>query len=88
MIEKLKNRVAKLEQNGGMTGTGYTLPGGAHSRIRNRDILDAMSEAIEGKQTLRATILLRAESSSDGSHLHELCQALAAGPIETETSTN
>lgn len=87
MYNTMKNRLARLESGAGMGGTDYALPNGAHSRIRHRDVLDAMGEAIEGANTVRAQVMLNAISASDGSRLHELCQALVNGPAPASTET-
>ena len=87
MIGNLKGRVERLEKGAGMNGVDYVLPNGAHARIKNRDVLAAAREAIFGPRSIRANILLRAESASDGSRLHELCQALAAGPVKSNPAT-
>jgi hypothetical protein len=49
--------------------------------MRRRELLPAISEAIHGAASRRGMILLNATSASDGSQLHHLSQALAAGGV-------
>lgn len=79
----LRNRVTRLERRTGATQVTFILEGGARAGIRRRDLLDAMTEAIEGKPTFRAKTMLHAVSASDGSKLHELARSLALGPALT-----
>lgn len=74
----LRRRLAKLEQGHG--DVIFELPNGAARVLRRPWLLQALHEAITGVGTWQARAMLTAVSVNDGSHLHELAQALAAGP--------
>lgn len=80
MIENLQRRVQALERKSG-GDVIFTAGDGSQAGIRTAELLDSLNEALTGKRTRRAGILLNARKASDGSRLHELAQALAAGPV-------
>jgi hypothetical protein len=82
----LRNRVERLEQKTGATEVRFLLGDGVRSGIKRRELLDALSEAINGQDTFRARVLLNARGASDGNKLFELAQALHAGPVERNTA--
>ncbi len=87
MIEKLKNRIERLESNARMGEVEFTLENGARARIRSRKLLDAARSALfDESPTFAGNTLLHATSASDGSRIHELCRALAAGPVKRNAS--
>lgn len=79
MITNLKRRVAKLER---LTNIDlvYELPNGSVRGMHRSWLLDAMHYALTGVDHWLGHVLLTAVSVNDGSHIHELVQALAAGP--------
>ena len=58
----------------------FDLSNGAARALRQSWLLQALHEAITGVETWQARVMLTAVRASDGSRLHELAQALAAGP--------
>ena len=80
---EVENRIGRLETGARLGEVEYTFPGGAHARLSRSDQVSALHEAVDGVKTWRASVLLNAVSCSDGSHLHDLAAALAAGPVLT-----
>jgi hypothetical protein len=74
----LRRRLAKLEQGHG--DVIFELPNGAARVLRRSWLLRALDEAITGGDTWQARAMLTAVSVTGGGRLHELAQALAAGP--------
>lgn len=81
-------RLTRLESDAHMGDAEFTLEGGARASVKQRELLDAVHEAAFGESTFRARVLLNAVSAKDGSQIHSLCQALAAGPIKNPKETN
>jgi hypothetical protein len=81
MATNFKHRVSRLETSSGFGEVRFLLRNGQRVGIPGKQILAACNEAIDGGGTRRAQILLNAERASDGSTLHNLCQAIAAGPV-------
>lgn len=73
-----RRRLAKLEQGHG--DVIFELSNGAHRVLRSSWLVRALYEAIDGVDTWQARAMLTAVSVSGGGRLHELAQALAAGP--------
>jgi hypothetical protein len=89
MNRNLQGRVERLESDARMGDSEFTLEGGARAAVKMRELPDAIFEAVTNQKTFRASVLLHATSAKDGSQIHSLCQALAAGPIKKkETSPN
>lgn len=63
----------------------FLLEGGARASIKLRELPDALHEAVTDQNTFRARVLLNAVAARDGSHLHELAQAMHAGPVPALT---
>ena len=78
MIRDLRRRIAKLEQGHG--DVIIDLSDGSARVLRRSWLLQALHEAITGLGTWQARAMLNAVAVNDGSRLHELAQALAAGP--------
>lgn len=81
MIGSLKRRIAALEARRG-SEVAFLLADGTTATMRSREELPALLEAIDGRDSPRARVMLRAVSSAH-SNLFSLAQALAAGPVET-----
>jgi L-aminopeptidase/D-esterase-like protein len=79
-FDGLKRRIERLEQASGGDVT-FTLSNGTTSAIRRSGILDAVIAAVRGKDSAETSILRSAVRASDGSRLHEMVQAMAAGPV-------
>lgn len=75
----IKLRLDALERRDG--DVIFTMADGTREPLRRKSLLAAIDHAIAGVRTRGANILLRARKANDGSHLHEMCQALAAGPV-------
>jgi hypothetical protein len=73
-------RLNRLESGAGFGEVLFRLRNGQRAGIRKKELLSAVSEAVEGVHSRRAMVLLNAEHSSNG-QLHHLAQALAAGPV-------
>jgi hypothetical protein len=76
-----KQRVSRLEVASGFGEVVFRLRNGARASIRRKELLRAVSEAVDGFHSRRAQVLLNAEKASDGNQLHHLAQALASGPV-------
>lgn len=81
MATSFEQRVTRLETAGGFGEVVFRLRNGGRAGIRRKEILSACNEAIDGAGSRRAQVLLNAESSSDGSQLHCMVQAIASGPV-------
>jgi hypothetical protein len=77
----LKQRILRLEAGAGFGEVVFLLANRSRAGIRRKELLDAVSEAVDGTITRRAQILLSATRAVDGSQLHTMVQALAAGPV-------
>ena len=87
MIEKLKNRIERLESNARMGEVQFLLENGARAGVRSRNLLDALRSALfDPSPNFGGNVLLHAASASDGSRIHELVRALAAGPVKRNSS--
>jgi len=80
MIAAMRRRLAALEARRG-SEVGFLLPDGTTATMRSREELVALWEAVDGRDSPRARVMLRAVSSAH-SNLFSLAQALA-GPRET-----
>jgi hypothetical protein len=81
MRRDFDRRLRKLEAASGCAEVRFRLRSGQLAGIKRRELLTAISEAIDGAVTRRAQVLLNAEACSDGSQLHSLVKALAAGGV-------
>lgn len=75
----VEQRLRKLETGGRKGFTGYRLPDGQWRYIRTTTVLDACREAMDGKETPRARLMLTATSATDG-RMHEVVQAVCHEP--------
>ncbi len=74
----LSNRLKKLQKNSGVGQVKYLLSNGEIATIRRDEQLDAFTEAIHGKGTRRAFVMLSAKAIDDAGRngkLHILAQA-------------
>lgn len=78
--DDLRRRVERLEKSDGGDVT-FTMADGSKGSIRRKQILDAVTAATRGEESTRANLLRHAVSASDGSRLHEVVQAMEAGPV-------
>jgi hypothetical protein len=78
---RFEKRVSRLESSAGFAEAVFRLRSVSRAGIRRKELLTALSEAIDGAGTQRAQILLNAESAIGGGQLHTMCQAIAAGPV-------
>ena len=83
----LKNRVRRLEVNGRCGEVTFEMEDGTQAALHGWEVVSALADAVQGRQTPRATILTHAVTAGDGSHLHELVRALMAGPVVTTDVT-
>lgn len=74
-------RVAEMEREYGVGEVIFTLDDGTKAGMRRKEFLVAVDEGITGKNTRRANLLCRAVKASNGSRMHEIVQALRAGPV-------
>jgi len=79
-LSNLQRRLAALEgiQGGDVI---FTLIDNTRAGIRPKRLLESLLDAIDKRDTPGARIMLRAKRASDGSRLHEVAQALRAGPV-------
>lgn len=80
-MRNFSDRLKRLETASGFGEVVFRLGNGSRAAIRCKEILFAVSEAIDGRRSRRAQIMLNATRASDGSHLHEMAQAIATGPV-------
>ncbi len=82
---EVERRVDMLEAGARAGTVEYTLANASRLRVRNG--CEALHDLVVNKRPSHtAQLLLNAVSASDGSHLHELYQAIYAGPVKrTET---
>jgi len=88
MITNLRNRLQRLESNGRMGEIELTLENNARVSIRRRRLLDVVHDALfASDKGLEGSAMLRTVRMSDQSHIHQLVQALHAGPKESPRNT-
>jgi hypothetical protein len=75
-----EKRLRRIEAGAGYAEVFFVLAG-QRAGIPRKQILAACNEAVSGVHSRRASVLLNAERASDGSQLHVLAQAIAAGPV-------
>ena len=77
----LRRRLVSLEKELAIAVDVYVLRSGERKTLRSNERLAAFLDALHGRPTERARLMLEAVSTSGGDRLFELCQALAAGPV-------
>ncbi|HTX42887.1 MAG TPA: hypothetical protein VMD25_13710 [Acidobacteriaceae bacterium] len=77
----MRRRLAALEARRG-SEVAFLLADGTTATMRSREQLTALLEAVDGRDSPRARVMLRAVSSAH-SNLFSLAQALSKGPRET-----
>lgn len=80
-ITDLVQRVKVLEEKFGIMLDVYLLRSGERVSLARNQRLPEFSDVLHRRPSERARLMLEAVSTSGGDRLHELCQALAAGPI-------
>jgi hypothetical protein len=83
---EVENRIGQLETNARLGEVDYILTNNAHARLRRRDQVGGLHDAVDGVRSFRATVLINALAAADNSRLHELAQAMTAGPVLTTPS--
>jgi len=81
MTHSFLNRLERVERTLRTGEVEFELCDGSTATMPGRSMADAMFEGIANEGTPRARIMRTAIRASDGSRLHELCQALAFGPF-------
>jgi hypothetical protein len=80
-LNDLVKRLTALEARLGVVLDVYLLRSGERATLPKNQRLQACVDVLAGRPTERARVMLEAVSTSGGDRLHELCQALAAGPV-------
>lgn len=81
MTERLRSRIERAERAMRTGEVAFELRDGSTAGLPGRSMADALFEGIENAGTRRAHVMRTAIRASDGSRMHELCQALAFGPL-------
>jgi|GEM_PF-6610629 len=87
-ISDFTARLTALEAKLGVALDVYLLRSGEHATLPKNQRMAAFDDVLHGRPTERARIILEAESSSGGDRMHELLQALHAGPVPRGTFHN
>lgn len=79
-LGSLQKRIAALKRiDGG--DVVFVLYDGSRATIPAKRLLDGLLDVIAKRDTAGARIMLQAKTASDGSRLHDLAQAMRAGPV-------